>query len=1377
MLGDQRQLRSRLRRLSELASLARTRERPDAELAGRLESLAQHIQRSIQRREARERDRPVPDYPSDLPVAAKRAEILAAIQRHQVVILCGETGSGKTTQLPKMCLELGRGVAGLIGHTQPRRIAARSVAQRLADELRSPLGQHVGYKIRFGDRTSPQTNIKVMTDGILLAETQNDRRLEEYDTLIIDEAHERSLNIDFLLGYLRQLLPRRPDLKLIITSATIDPERFARHFGSRSADGLHVPAPIINVSGRTYPVEVRYRPPPGAIGGAEGGGGGNRDRDDDEPDYQEGLLRAVDELAQVGPGDILVFLSGEREIRESAEALRKHHPPQTEVLPLYARLSGEEQQRIFASHKGRRIVLATNVAETSLTVPGIRYVVDTGLARISRYSPRTKVQRLPIEAISRASADQRKGRCGRLGPGVCIRLYDQQDFDGRSEFTEPEILRTNLASVILRMKALGLGDVEAFPFVERPDERMIRDGYDSLYTLGAVAEGEGGGVGGELTQLGREMARLPIDPGLSRMLIAGRDEHCLSETLVIASALSIQDPRERPMDKADLADEAHEKFKDENSDFAGLLNLWRFYREIEDKLSRSKLRAACQTNFLSAIRMREWVDIWKQLHELVLDMGFRANDQPADYDRVHRAILTGLLNNIGRRGENFEYTGTRGTKFNLFPGSGLFKKGPQWVVAAELVRTTKLYARTIARVQPEWIEHVAPHLLKKTYTEPHWVKDQASVQAFEKVSVLGLEIVPRRKVHYGPIDPPTSRDMFIHHGLVEHEYVSQGQFQRHNLALLEQARSFEAKARRPNLIADAQKRFDFYAKRIAPNVYSGPTFEGWRRQAERDNPKLLYMAMNDVLSGDPSELTSQATPDRVSMGSTGVAGLLQLPLEYRFEPGKERDGITLTVPLGALSHVSPARCQWLVPAWLEELVLALAKSLPKQFRQRLKSVPEFARVAAVTLSDASQYATGPIAESLSAQFKLETGLDLPASTWPMKGIPDHLKMNLRVVDERGQEVAMSRDVEDVKKRLAARAARSFATMARSEMDRDGLTGFDLPDLPARVEIGPTGAKIPAFPALIERTDLAREATKKGGEKGSTPSTPTVSLRLVDSPELASRLSRAGLVRLYLYQAESELRHAIKLLPDLQTMMTRYASIGPGEELKDDLVRLIAERTFLVSESSERDAEGAGGRGGSVGSAEESEGLAVRSRAEFTRRLDAGWNTLPKVTQDTGAVVASILQTNHALQAWIASRNPPHPAAWQPVIDDIRRQLALLLPRRFIASTPWRWLRHVPRFLSAVQVRISRLPGAGLQRDLRAMQDLAPLHNAFATRRDALERDAKAGGHEGPLDMPPELERLRWMLEELRVSLFAQDLRTSVAVSVKRVQELIERLAP
>jgi len=810
---------------------------------------------------ARQRALPRPEFPGDLPIVEHRRNIADAIARHQVIVVCGETGSGKSTQLPKMCLEAGRGAAGLIGHTQPRRIAARSIAARIARELGTPLGDVVGYKVRFSDRTRPDAFIKVMTDGILLAETQGDRSLSRYDTIIIDEAHERSLNVDFLLGYLRQLLPRRPELKLIITSATIDPQRFSEHF-----DG----APIIEVSGRAHPVDVRYRP-------LQSG-----DPDELDRDMRQGILAGVDEIASVGRGDVLVFLSGERDIRETAEALRKHHPPNTEILPLYARLSAAEQNRVFEPHPGRRIILATNVAETSLTVPGIRGVVDPGLARMSRYSARSKVQRLPIEPISQASARQRAGRCGRLGPGVCIRLYSEDDYAGREAFTQPEILRTNLASVILQMKALNLGDVAAFPFIDPPRRGMIRDGYETLRELGAFDEKD------RLTDIGRRLARLPIDPRIGRMILAADAEGCLAEVLIIGAALSVQDPRERPMDQSDAADEAHGRFVDERSDFLTFLRLWQAYHEQKRHLSWSKLRRWCHEHFLSFLRMREWHDVHQQLRILVTQGGMCPNDEPADEERIHRAILSGLLSSIARRGERHEYDAARGSGYYIFPGSVLFRKTPPWVMAAEIVQTTRRYARCVASVRPQWIERVGGHLVKCEYSEPHWHRASAQVMAFERVTLFGLEIVARRRVPYGPIEPDAAREMFIHHALVEGEYKSDAPFLEHNRRLIEEIRDIEARRRKRDVLVDAQARHAFYDKRLGPQIFSGRSLEHWRVGAEADNPDLLFMTRHDLMLPGAEAADREQFPDEL------VLGTLRLPLEYRLEPGGEDDGVTVT---------------------------------------------------------------------------------------------------------------------------------------------------------------------------------------------------------------------------------------------------------------------------------------------------------------------------------------------------------------------------------------------------------------------------------------------------------------------------------------------------
>ncbi|MFW5653664.1 MAG: ATP-dependent RNA helicase HrpA, partial [Planctomycetota bacterium] len=843
-------------------------------------------------------------------MSARADELADLIREHQVLVVCGETGSGKSTQLPKICLAAGRGVHGLIGHTQPRRLAARSIASRLAEELGTTVGEKVGFTVRFTDATSPGTLVKVMTDGILLAEIPRDRTLAAYDTIIIDEAHERSLNIDFLLGYLRQLLPKRPDLKIIITSATIDPGRFSEHFND---------APIIEVSGRTYPVEIRYQPP-------------QRDEESgEEQDQSDAILSAVDELYSEGPGDILIFLSGEREIRDMADTLRKQNLPQTEVLPLYARLAGVEQDRVFKPHQGRRIVLATNVAETSLTVPGIRYVIDPGFARISRYSPRNRVQRLPIEAISQASANQRAGRCGRLDNGICIRLYTEEDFRQREEFTPPEILRTNLASVILQMKALRLGPIEDFPFVEPPRRTMVREGYQTLEELGAVDPETG-----NITQIGHRLARFPVDPRIGRMLLAGQKEHCLTEMLIIASALSIQDPRERPMEKADEADKAHEKFLDEQSDFLAYINLWKQWRELSRKLSGSKLRRYCRDNFISYLRMREWQDVHHQLESMLREDGVRPNADPAEYNPIHRALLAGLLSNVGHLKNNYEYQGCGGIRFMIFPGSVMFRKTPKWMMAAELVETTKLYARTVAKIQPDWIEELGGHLLKKSWSDPVWRGRAGRVMAFERAALYGLEIYARRSVPYATVDPAEARRIFIRDGLVEGDIQTRGKFLEANRRLLDEVRDIESRIRRRGIVAEEEQRLQFYDRVVPDDVWDAPRFEKWRKAIERRQPQILHMKREDVLAMGLPPIEPADYPDALEIDG------LRLPLSYQLEPGHPRDGVTVQIPVEAINQITEQRLSWIIPGWRLEKVLALIRSLPKQLRLNFLPAQEVA---------------------------------------------------------------------------------------------------------------------------------------------------------------------------------------------------------------------------------------------------------------------------------------------------------------------------------------------------------------------------------------------------------------------------------------------------
>ncbi len=1226
---------------------------------------------------------PAIDYPPELPVSARREEIRAAIERHQVVVVAGETGSGKTTQLPKICLEAGRGVAGLIGHTQPRRIAARSVAARIAEELGSEVGALVGYKVRFSDHTRPEAVIKLMTDGILLAESQGDRFLNAYDTLIIDEAHERSLNIDFLLGYLKQLLPKRPDLKVVITSATIDTERFSRHFGD---------APVIEVSGRTHPVELRYRPLEAPEQGEE------------VRDLTAAIVDAVDELAAEGPGDMLVFLPGEREIRETAEALRKHHPPHTEILPLYARLGAREQNRVFQPHRGRRIVLATNVAETSLTVPGIRYVIDPGLARISRYSPRTKVQRLPVEKISRASADQRAGRCGRIGPGICIRLYSEQDYLARPRFTDPEIRRSNLAAVILRMKSLGLGEVERFPFVEAPEPKMIGDGYKLLEELGAVRDRR-------LTEIGRRLARLPVDPRLGRMILAARDEGSLAEVLVIAAALGVQDPWERPADKAAAADQAHAPFRDERSDFLAYLKLWRAYHDQKRHLSHNKLRKWCREHFVSFMRMRDWCDVHGQLLALVKEMGWRPNEEEADYGAIHRALLAGLLGNVANRGEEkgAEYTGARGIKLHLFPGSALFKKKPKWIMAAELVETSRLYARTCARIEPEWIEAVAGPLLKRSHFDPHWEKRRGAVVAFERATLYGLLVYGRRRVDFGPIDPATAREIFIRQALVAGEVRNPPPFLRHNLALVEEIEEIEAKARRRDVLVDEEEIFAFYEQRLPEGICDIRAFEKWRKRAEWEAPKKLYLEREALMRR--GGVAESQFPTRLA-----VAGLT-LPLSYAFEPGSEADGVTVTVPLPALNLLRPEPFQWLVPGLLHEKIVALIKSLPKALRRNFVPAPDFADacVAALTPSDT------PLTEALAHQLLRMTGVRIPSDAWDEARLPDHLRMNFKVVDEAGEVVASGRDLAELQRRLGGEARRSFATEPLWSQEREGITEWDFGTLPESVEFERAGVALKGFPALVDRGD-------------------SVALQLLDTPGAAERASRSGLLRLLLLALPEKVKYLRRALPGIDRICLYYAPLGSCEAIKGQLIERAAEIAFI-----------------------EPLDELPRDRAAFEASLERGRGALVASANELAGRVEAVLAAHHRLAKRLKGNLHP---AWLHAVADIRDQLDHLIGPDFVRRTPAAWLGELPRYLKAIERRLEKLEQGGAARDRQLMNEIAPLWSACKTRLEGLD---------GSID-DPELERYRWMVEELRVSFFAQELGTKMPVSVKRLKEQWKRVA-
>ena len=1283
LLADRHRLRRRLRAIAR-----RAREGHAPEEA--LDAVERAIERSAALARQRAQSLPEVTFPPELPITERLEEIKNLIDSHQVVILCGETGSGKSTQLPKICLDLGRGVFGRIGHTQPRRIAARSLAGRISAELGTEPGTTVGYKVRFHDRVSDATRVKLLTDGMLLAEIQGDRWLNEYDTLILDEAHERSLNIDFLLGYLKQLLPRRPELKLIVTSATIDPQKFSRHFDD---------APVIEVSGRTYPVEVRYRPP-------------EEEGDERGDPMQQAILDAVDELSSIDRGDILVFLSGEREIRETAESLRKHRLQLTEVLPLYARLSPKEQGRIFRPSGLRRIVLATNVAETSLTVPGIRYVIDTGYARISRYSARSKIQRLPVERISKASADQRKGRCGRVAEGVCIRLYSEEDFQSRPDFTEPEIQRTNLAAVILQMKVLGFGDIERFPFVDPPDSRQIRDGYRVLEELGALD-----GLG-KVTQLGRKLARLPVDPRMGRMLLEAAHGGCLREMLVIAAALSVQDPRDRPMEKQQQADEAHDLFRNEESDFLGFLALWDFLEEKRRHLTQRKFRRLCREHFLSHTRVQEWRDIHNQLRIQMHELGYKEGDplemgNPHHYELLHRAILSGLLSHLGFRdsGKKSEgYQGARNRRFHLFPGSGLFEKAPKWVMAAELVETTRLYARTCARIQPEWIEALAGHLVKRSYSEPHWQGKRGQVAAYEKVTLFGLTIVPRRRVNFGPIDPKQSRELFIRFGLVEGDFHSRAPFWRHNRELIDYVRDLEARTRRPDLLVDEERIYQFYDARIPEGIYSQPQFEKWLRKATRKQPKLLHMRLEDLLA---REVEAEAQyPKELALGE------LRLPLEYRFEPGHEADGVTLVAPAAVLGQIPPGRLEWLVPGLLEEKLVALIKSLPKSLRKQFVPAPDYARQALTRL----QAGDTPLIQALGAVLKELTGTHVPEDAWNLESLPDYLKMRIRVIDARGKTLGAGRDLHALQRQFAEAAEAAPVVEASHPLARAGITRWDFGALPERVEQQAGGLKLAGWPALVDKGD-------------------SVAIEVVGSREAARRLHQAGLRRLITLSIPKKIKELRKQLKGIHQLNLQYARAPasprrggtPGKaDLERELLALVLDKAFL-------------------------EAGEIRDPDTFAARLAEGEPRLEAITQEVLAQVSDLLGRYQKLRKRLAGITQIN---WLASTTDLQGQLDRLIFRGFLQEIPAERLADYPRYLRAMELRLEKLP-LDPARDQRWIRELNQVQEEWLARW-------QAANEKGVVD--ERLEEIRWLIEELRISLFAQEVKTRLPVSVKRIRK-------
>ncbi|GJQ30886.1 MAG: ATP-dependent helicase [Phycisphaerae bacterium] len=1301
------------------------------------------INQALNRIEARRGRLARVTYPDGLPVSARREDIARAIREHPVVVVCGETGSGKTTQLPKILLELGYGFGGMIGHTQPRRIAARSVATRLAEELGQPLGDVVGYKVRFGDHTGPNTCVKVMTDGVLLAETAGDRDLLAYDAVIIDEAHERSLNIDFLLGYLRKLLPRRPDLKVVITSATIDPERFARHF---AADG--VDAPILRVSGRTYPVEIEYRPPH------------EQGLDERDEETQRAIVHAIDEACSYGPGDVLVFLSGEREIRETAESLEKHRTPggeHPEVVPLYARLSADEQMRVFKPHQGRRVVLATNVAETSLTVPGIRYVVDTGVARLSRYSPRTKLQRLEIEAISRASADQRAGRCGRLGPGVCIRLYAKDDYDARPAFTDPEIRRTSLASVILQMAALNLGAVEEFPFLDPPDARQIKDGYDTLLELGAISNRR------TITDLGRHLARLPIDPHLGRMLLASLHEPgcCLGDVLVIVAALAVQDPRERPMDKAADADAAHARFRDLRSDFLGFLRLWDWWQDSRRHLSGSKLRRACKEAFISFVRMREWEDTHRQLAELIGSVVGEERGTPAKkhqpvrtaraerpqpppareeprhathrpplpppsdtpdkayaarVDAIHRALLPGLLANLGRKGEQGEYAGTRGAKWHIFPGSALFRAGPPWAMAAEIVRTTRVYARSVGPVEVGWIEHAAAHLVSKSHFDPHWDARAGRVMAFEKVTLFGLELVARRRVHFGPIDPAAAREVFIRGALVEGAMLTKAEFFERNMRIVEDLKRLEIRSRRAHLLADPWRRAEFYEARVPAGIVTTHDFERWHDRLTLVERLRLIMTLQDAAEQDANLPTFDDFPDMIELGSA------RLPLEYRLEPGAAADGVTIRVPAEALSALSAERFAWLVPGHLREKVEAMLRGVPKETR-RLLPPPATLLDAVLPRLTGPAFAQGSLAEAVRAAVKAAADIEIPRDCLERASLPDHLRMRFEVLDDAGKPLACGRDLAAIRAHLAATHKAANDGTVRGGADRfhrDGLTQWDLGDLPERVEVERFGTTFVTYPGLVD-----------AGQ--------SVSLRLFEREENARTASRAGLRRLFMLDAGDEVRRATHRHPEVERLVVSASGLGNPQAFRAAFVEAAVDRALGSNRA------------------------LPRSKDEFTRRSREAVAKLPDAVRDLAAQTEPVLR---AVQPVLSKLAGSLPASWGDAVADVRDQLSALVPPDFLLHTPPKRLAHLPRYLAAIDARLRKLTGPGILKDRERAAEIAPLWKGY---RELLRRQKE-------LALAPRvIDDYRWLVEELRVSTFAQELGTAVPVSVKRLHDAWERI--
>lgn len=1276
MLVDQRRLSARIHGIGKIKS-------PEAQQA-----VAAEIQLQIEQAQLRVENRksavknPI-IFPESLPVSQRKAEIQKLLSEHQVIVVAGETGSGKTTQLPKMCLELGFGNLGMIGHTQPRRIAARSVAARIAEELETELGGLVGYKVRFNDQISDDTQIKLMTDGILLAEIQNDRFLNQYSCLIIDEAHERSLNNDFILGYLKQLLPRRRDLKLIITSATIDVERFSKHFNN---------APIIEVSGRTYPVEVRYRPVV----------------EEDDQDQLQGILNAVDELQAEGRGDILIFMNGEREIRDTAEALQKQNLKHTEILPLFARLSAQEQNKIFHPSGLNRIVLATNVAETSLTVPGIKYVIDPGTARISRYSYRTKVQRLPIEPISQASANQRKGRCGRVSEGICIRLYSEEDFNSRPEFTDPEILRTNLASVILQMTALGLDNIEAFPFVDAPDKRHIQDGIKLLEELGAFEiVRTKAGEKRQLTAVGRQLSQLPVDPRLAKMLLCAVSQGALHEVMIIVAALSIQDPRERPQEKQQASDEKHRRFADKKSDFLAFLNLWRYLQEQQKELSKNQFRRQCQKDFLNYLRIREWQDIYHQIRLTVREMGLPINSEKAEYQQIHTALLSGLLSHIGlKEAEKQQYLGARNAHFAIFPNSVLFKKQPKWVMAAELVETSKLWGRMVAEIEPEWIEPLAEHLIKKSYSEPRWSKSRGAVIADEKVTLYGVPIVAARPVNYGAIDPTISREIFIQSALVEGDWNTKHKFFKENQRLVREVEELEHKSRRRDILVDDRTLFEFYDQRIGTEVVSQKHFDTWWKKAQQKDPELLNFERSFLINDDAEQVSKLDFPNFWHQGN------LKLKLTYQFEPGTDADGVTVHIPLPLLNQVEMTGFDWQIPGLREELVIALIKSLPKSYRRNFVPAPNYAQAflsRAVPLEK-------PLLDTLIYELRRMTGVTVEAEHWNWEQIPSHLKMTFRVVDENGKKIAESMNLDELKFNLKDRVQESISAVADDGIEQSGLHIWSFADLPQCYEQKQRGFSVKAFPAIVDEKDA-------------------VGIKLFETEFEQAVAMQQGLRRLLLLNVPSPIKYLHEKLPNKAKLGLYFTPFGRVLDLIDDCIACAVDK--LIADF----------------------GGFVWDEAGFEKLRDFVRENLNEVTVDIAQKVEQILSLNHALNQRLKGKMDFTMAF---AFSDIKAQLAGLIYPGFVQKSGYDRLPDLQRYLQAVDKRIDKL-AQDVNRDRAAMLRVEQVQQAYQQLLAKLPKSKP---------ISDEIAEIRYMIEELRVSLFAQQLGTKYQVSDKRILAII-----